>query len=258
MHAFLFAAGRATRLGAAHANTPKILLPIGGRSLLDWHVGHLAALGYTRITVVSGHRREQIAAAFPALSKAYGAEVRELYNPDYGEGSVISVLTALPEIERSPGGALLLDGDVLYHRLLLERLVTSRHPTVLLIDREYATTDDDPVLVPLRRGQPFEFRKKWAGEADSVGESVGLFRIGADDVPHLARETRQRASGIARLDSYDEVIRVLVKAGRFGAEDITGLPWTEIDFPYDIEHAEARVLPALLEPAPAGAASSLL
>ncbi len=36
---------------------------------------------------------------------------------------------------------------------------------------------------------------------------------------------------------------------RFGFEDISGLPWTEIDFPEDVEKARA-LLPALVrEPA---------
>ena len=52
--------------------------------------------------------------------------------------------------------------------------------------------------------------------------------------------------GEARAQSYDEIIRALVIAGCFGAEDVTGEPWTEIDFPEDLEFAEHEVLPAIL------------
>jgi choline kinase len=31
----------------------------------------------------------------------------------------------------------------------------------------------------------------------------------------------------------------------FGGEDVTGLPWIEIDFPQDLEHAEKVILPLL-------------
>ena len=37
-----------------------------------------------------------------------------------------------------------------------------------------------------------------------------------------------------------------MKAGRFGHEDVTGLPWTEVDFPKDIEYARQTVLPGIL------------
>ncbi|MDP7548498.1 MAG: hypothetical protein QGF20_14500, partial [Alphaproteobacteria bacterium] len=34
--------------------------------------------------------------------------------------------------------------------------------------------------------------------------------------------------------------------GTFAFEDITGVPWVEIDFAADIEHAKAEILPRIL------------
>jgi choline kinase len=99
----------------------------------------------------------------------------------------------------------------------------------------------------MQKGRPFDFVKRWQGQADEVGESVGFFKVGSADFTVLIRETEARLSGAARQDSYDDVLRVLVRAGRFGAEDVTGLPWTEIDFPRDLEYACNTVLPALRE-----------
>ena len=101
----------------------------------------------------------------------------------------------------------------------------------MLLDREYSTDDDDPVLVPVRNGRPFEFRKKWTGQADFVGESIGFFKIAPADLPMLIKETRARSAGSEVRDSYDDVLRAMVLADRFGLEDVTSLPWTEIDFP---------------------------
>jgi len=69
--------------------------------------------------------------------------------------------------------------------------------------------------------------------------------LSAEDLHDLIRETKIRGAH-ARSDSYDDVLRVLVQRGIFGAEDVTGLPWTEIDFPQDIEYAEKTILPRLL------------
>jgi len=115
------------------------------------------------------------------------------------------------------------------------------------LGREYATVDDDPVLVPVRGGRAVEFRKGWKGEAEFVGESVGFFKLAAGDIPLLVQETCARVAGPRRLDSVDEVLRARVKQNRFGYEEITGLSWTEIDYPHDIEFAETKVLPCLLE-----------
>lgn len=246
MNAILYAAGRATRLGSAYRDRAKIMLEFGGHSLLEWHVRHLSALGICRVAVVTGYLREQVASLLPELCRRYTVELLEIFNPNFTEGSAISMLVSLPEIERAEDSVLLMDGDVLYDQAVLRRLLESRHPTVLLIDREYSTADDDPVLVPVRHGRPFEFKKQWRGQAEEVGESVGFFKVAPADLPALIAETRRRAVGRGRLDSYDEIIRALVKADRFAREDVTGLPWTEIDFPQDVVVAQEKVLPALL------------
>ena len=48
---------------------------------------------------------------------------------------------------------------------------------------------------------------------------------------------------------YEDAFRDVVVAeppGAFGVEDVTGLPWVEIDFPEDLEKAGSEVLPALI------------
>lgn len=245
MDAIIYAAGRSTRMGPAYKNLPKILLEVGEHSLLEWHVRHLAPLGLERVYVVTGHLREQVAAHLDRLTGRYDLELIEIFNPDYSEGSVLSVHSSLPVICKTQKAILLMDGDVLYDPEIVHRLMVSPHRTALLIDCQYRTEDDDPVLVPVRQGRPFEFIKKWRGDADRVGESVGFFKIDAAEIPVLMEETIRRSLGVGRTDSYDEVIRALVKAGRFGYEDITELLWTEIDFPYDLAFAREQVWPAL-------------
>ena len=72
-----------------------------------------------------------------------------------------------------------------------------------------------------------------------------LFRVAASDIPLLIEETKARLSGAGRRESYDNILRALVRAGRFFAEDITGIPWTEIDFPENVAYANNIILTAL-------------
>lgn len=242
MKAIICAAGRGVRLGA---NSPKILLEFGGRTLLEWHALRLREVGVAELVLVTGYLREHIARVLPEISARHGVSIRELVNERFDEGSVLSVAAALPEIEGSREPILLMDADVLYPGQMLERLLQSDHPTALLLDREYSTKDDDPVLVPVKEGRPFEFRKKWTGQADFVGESIGFFKIAPADLPMLIEETRARSAGSNLRDSYDDVLRAMVLANRFGFEDVTSLPWTEIDFPDDVSRARDEVLPRI-------------
>lgn len=245
MRAFIYAAGRATRLGPEYARRPKILIELGGRSLLEWHVMRLRDVGVTELTIITGHEREQIAVELPRLSQAHGLKICEIHNANFTEGSVLSFEVSLTTVLAGNDSVLLMDGDVLYPAEMLRRLIVSRHASALLVDRNYSTADDDPVLVPMRNGRPFDFVKRWTGEAEQIGESIGFFKVSPAELQIIASETRKRTVGEGRLDSYDDVLRVLVKDDRFGAEDVTGLPWTEVDFPKDVEYARNEILPAL-------------
>jgi choline kinase len=245
MNAILYVAGRALRLGPQAQEISKVLLEFNGQTLLERHVRLLARLRVPKLFVVTGHLREQLQAVFPALQSRYGIEIEEMYNADFAEGSALSMHTSLPALEAVRDSVLLMDGDVLYDLRMLQRLVESPHRTALLVDRGYSTADDDPVLVPMRNGIPFEFVKKWQGQADCIGESIGFFKVDVADLPRLIAETKARFTGPGRKDSYDDILRVLVKERCFSAEDVTGVPWTEIDFPSDLEYANRIVLPAL-------------
>jgi choline kinase len=246
MKAIIYAAGRATRLGPEFVSRPKILIELGGRSLLEWHAVRLKEAGVHEFNIVTGHQRESIAAVLPGLGSRYGMRIREIPNPDYTEGSVLSLNVSLPDLISENEPVLLMDGDVLYPAEMLRRLIKSPYRAVLLIDRNFSTDDDDPVLVPIRHGQPFDFVKHWQGKAEQIGESVGFFKVAPTIMGRLAEATHKRLVGSGRLDSYDDVLRELVQAGEFGHEDVTGVPWTEVDFPKDVEYARQTVLPALM------------
>jgi choline kinase len=245
MDAIIYAAGVARRMGPEFQDTPKILLEVGGRSLLEWHARRLSDAGCARAHVVTGHGREKVAREIERLSKEYPARFMEIFNPDYTEGSVLSFHVSLPVLREAKEPVLIMDGDVFYGGAMLRRLIDSPHPTALLLDFGYRAIDDDPVLVPVRDGRPFEFVKKWQGEADRVGESIGFFKVDPADLPLLIQETELRVESGRRAESYDDVIRAMARAGRFGAEDVSDQEWTEIDFPYDLARARQEVFPAL-------------
>ncbi len=242
LHAIMLAAGVGRRLGAGDA-APKILLDIGGRSLLQRHLGLLEQAGVARLTLVVGYNAAQVRAALGAADTTL--DVTLVDNPDFREGSVVSLWTARAAL-REGRPVLLMDADVLYDGRLLARLVESAHGDCLLLDRNIEP-GDEPVKLCVRDGAIVDFRKKPTEKYDWHGESVGFFRLS----PRAARELADRvedyvASG-RRAQEYEEPIRDMIQASdphRFGFEDITSLPWTEIDFPEDVTKARA-LLPEL-------------
>ncbi len=238
--AVILAAGVGRRLNGSAGPMPKALLGFGGRSLLARHVAALRGCGVRDVTIVVGFEADQVRGAMEGQ-----AGVRLVVNPDYREGSVVS-LWAARDVMEAGRPVVLMDADVLYDGRLLARLVESRHENALLLDREIEP-GDEPVKLCIKDGAIVDFHKRPTADHDWHGESVGFFRFTAGTAAELSRRAGAYVQGGRRHMEYEEPIRDMMQAdpARFGFEDITGLPWTEIDFPEDVAKARG-LLPRLV------------
>jgi choline kinase len=239
--ALILAAGVGRRLGGdgpEEHRQPKALLDFDGKTLLRRHIEILHGAGIRAITVVVGYRAEAINAALETFD---GAPVSTLVNPDFREGSVVS-LWAARSVLRSGAPIILMDADVIYDTRLMDRLISSELSNCLLLDREIEP-GDEPVKLCVQGGRIVDFRKKPTEAHEWYGESVGFFRFTPEAAAELADRADDYVTTGRRMMEYEEPIRDMIMASpadRFGFEDISGLPWTEIDFPEDI--VKARVL----------------
>ncbi len=108
MKVMLLAAGLGTRLRPLTEHTPKPLLPVAGRPLIEHHLLRLAAAGFTEIVINLAHLGEQIAAhlgdgARFGLSIRYSREAQPL---ETGGG----IFRALPLLGEQP--FLVLNSDI--------------------------------------------------------------------------------------------------------------------------------------------------
>ena len=79
MKVFLLAAGLGTRLGELTRHTPKCLLPIGGRPLLDYWFDALEAAGVTDVLVNLHHHAETMSTYLS--KKTTPLRIRTLFEP---------------------------------------------------------------------------------------------------------------------------------------------------------------------------------
>jgi choline kinase len=237
----ILAAGVGNRIAAAHTG-PKALLRFAGKSLLQRHLDILASIGIADIVIGTGYLAEDIQAE---LSRLGASNVRLVHNPDYRDGSVVTLWSLREEI-LGGGDVLVMDADVLYDRRILERLVASQHANCLLIDRDFVP-GEEPVKICLSAGRIVEFRKKVEASYDTVGESVGFFRFDAATAERLLDAARLYVEGGQASAPHEEAIRDIVLAApeAYGVEDVSGLAWIEIDFPDDVARAERDVLPRI-------------
>jgi choline kinase len=243
MHVIILAAGVGNRLGAS-GQQPKSLLNIGGRSLLARHLDVLARHKPTKVTICVGYQEELIRAA----ASHSELSIECVTNSNYRRGSVVSLWTAR-ETLTCGDEVLVMDADVLYTPRIVERLVASQHQNCFLLDRDFIP-GDEPVKLCVRDGQLVEFRKRPDPSInfDFCGESVGFFRFSSPCAADLARRCDAYITAARMDEPYEEPIRDLVLARQqtLGFEDISGMPWVEIDFPEDIDRAEREIAPQIL------------
>ena len=252
MHAIMLAAGMGIRLtGGDDTISPKALLRFGGKTLLERHLEILRAAGVERLTIVVGYHRDEIEAEIARLGAA--GYVSTIHNPDYRYGSLISLWHAR-HVLAAGQDVLFMDADVLYDPQLVTRLV-EKAPNRILMDRGFEP-GDEPVKLCLAGGLPVEFRKKVERSYDTVGEWPGFLAFDAATATKVAAALQDFVDRGRWQDPYEEAFRavMLAEPHAFAVEDITGVPWIEIDFPADIVRAERQILPRL--PKDAGPSSS--
>lgn len=235
----LLAAGQGKRLGV---DEPKCLIRVAGQSLLERHLGNLAAAGIKHLTVVVGHAHERLTAELDRLiasGATDGLGAAPLLNELYQHGSIVSLQRAAAQLEC---GAIWMDADVLYPASLLKRLACSSHENCALLDPR-STEQGEEMMLGVQGGRVRRIGRRVGDGWDVVGESVGFFKVGAAGGAVMKRILDSEIAA-GRLDQeHEEALNKALDEVPFGFEPVGDIPWTEIDFPEDVAKAEKLAAP---------------
>ena len=241
MKAVILAAGVARRLAPLTDHTHKCLLPVGGRSLLDRMLDALAAAGVDEAVLVLGHCQDQVRRA---AGPGRGAmRIGYVENPDYQKGSILSLWCARATLLRD--STLIMDADVLFPDRFLRGLIDSSAASALLLDRGFQDTGEEVKLYAVG-DRVIALGKKFVPQAwDVVGEGVGFFKCSPVHAPEYLRLMEESIRETGGANEYEDALHRLLARVPVGWVDVTGLPWTEVDFAEDLRRAEAQILPKI-------------
>ncbi|MFL6800845.1 MAG: NTP transferase domain-containing protein [Sphingomicrobium sp.] len=235
MKAIILSAGQGSRLGHLVDNRPKCLIEFSGRTLLDRQLDTLEANGVHEAVVVTGFHDELIEQAIARRSG--GPSVRTIFNPFYKVAdNTGSLYMAREELS---GDCLVWNGDTLVSQALMTKVVgNGRSGICVTIARKADGYDDDDMKVVEEGG-----RLKAIGKRISEGvnaESIGLlaFRSGGAEQFRDAIEAAMRTSEGTTI-WYLRVINKIAQGGEVWTLDIAGEEWGEVDFPPDVDNAQA-------------------
>ena len=267
IRAIILAAGTASRLRPLTSNTPKCLLKVGERTLLERSMDALIKAGIREFVIVTGYLHEQIE---NFVQQTYGESicVRFIHNKDYETtNNIYSLWLARPEAEGQE--VLLLDSDLLYDGEIIERVLTDSHENVLtLICHELGEEEMkvviDPPLPSLEgkdpskspfKGETFSLplREGWGGSITEIsktcdpslaaGESLGIERMGKAYTTALYKELEEMMNSEHLENKFYELAfqRLIPKGHTFSVLDVTDFFSCELDTIEDFENARQRI-----------------
>lgn len=242
MKAVILAAGIASRLRPLTDTTPKCLLKIGERCLLERAFDALIQNGFNEFIIVTGYRQQQIVdflqAHYPAQSITF------IYNDKYeSTNNIYSLWLTRPYTEGEE--VLLLDSDIVFDPQIVEKLLRSDKADVLALNRHELGAEEIKVIVD--NEQKVVEISKVCSIPDAIGESIGIEKMSAAYTQALFRELEMMilSEGLDNI-FYERAFERLIPQGySFYVMDTTEFFSAELDTVEDFQQAQ-KLIPASL------------
>lgn len=237
MKVIILSAGQGKRLLPLTADTPKCLLDIEGKTLLEWQIGELHKCGIDKITVVSGYGSEKVASL---LQQNYGQQnIRTHYNPDFATtDNLVSCWKIREEMNED---FILLNGDTLFEAAVVRSLLASPENPITVTINHKDSYDTDDMKVSLAETRLTRVSKE-IPQSDIHGESIGMILFRGDG-PAIFRKGLEKALNDTKSVHkwYLSVIDAIAQEHNVRTCSISGLLWCEVDYPADLKKANKVV-----------------
>ncbi|MGA9407444.1 MAG: phosphocholine cytidylyltransferase family protein [Bacteroidota bacterium] len=236
MHCVILAAGTASRLRPLTDSTPKCLLHIGSRSILERAIRAVFHAGVIHFTIVVGFQdwmvKNFLKRNFPSLDFTFVVN-----NQFEATDNAFSLLLAREEIEGHE--LLLLDSDIVFDDELIPLLIKSPHQSCLAV-RTNGSVGEEEIKVEVNGTQEIIRIGKEIAVASAFGESIGIEKFSRGDTTALFSTLAKRITTENRVNEfYEASFQEMIDGGaHIYAVDAGLYRSIEIDSVEDLREAE--------------------
>jgi choline kinase len=234
--AVILSAGQGRRLLPLTEDSPKCLLPISGKTIIEWQIDALLAAGIEKISVVTGFQTGLVEVL---IQQRYPDRtwINTFFNPFFEVADNLASCW----IARSAMDSdfLLLNGDTVFDTSLLAKVLNSESAPITLSVDHKEVYDTDDMKVQLDEKGWVKHVSKALPENQIDAESIGLIYFRSHG-PKIFREAVEEAlRHPAELKSwYLTIIDALADKHLVNVCSISGHRWCEIDYSSDLEKAQ--------------------
>jgi len=231
MNAVILDAGESKRLRPLTSLKPKCLLRLNDKTILEHQLINLKKSGIKNVTIVIGYRANQILRKIE--KKDFDLEIEFIQNPIYHKTNTVYSLWLARECIKDD--FLYLNGDVVFHKKVLERLLKARYDTCIAVEKKHV--GEEEVKLQLATdivkaiGKDIEPSK-----AD--GQFIGLAKF-SRKFNQLFIDKLNEVVEEGRVNEFFEVaLNRALKSYNVYAVDVSDLPCIEVDTPEDYNKAK--------------------
>ena len=239
MRVIILAAGQGKRLLPLTTDVPKALLDIGGKTLIERQVEAFAANGLKDFVVVTGYAADKMEQALALVAARLNVTIITVFNPFYAVADNLASCWLLRSyMDRD---FIQVNGDNVFRGDLVARLLEPTTQTISVAINRKEAFDADDMKVMLDGARLTEVGKTLP--VDTVdAEAIGFYIFRGEGAKHYVNELElamRDPQGLKRW--FPSAIGSLAKKVPVGVVEITGLRWSEVDFPVDLQQARLLV-----------------
>jgi choline kinase len=241
MDAIIVAAGGGSRMLPLTAETHKCLLPVDGRPLIDYSLDTLKDHGIKRISVVTGHCRDQVQDAIRSRVDRF------VVNPFYKISNNMASLWFAHECVEDD--FLYLHADLLYHPEILTKVLNQAFSFGSICVEEKTTFSGEEMKVGLE-GDHLVLGKELS-DAQAFGEFIGIAAFKRDRFAVFFDLMTKILLNDGYNSYFAQAIASVSHDYHVDVVSFTGLPWIEIDTEADLEKARTETFRRIYQQRPA-------
>jgi choline kinase len=239
MQAIILAAGISKRLRPLTDSTPKCLLKVGGKTIIEMTIDNILKNGISVFIMVTGYKENMIKDFIG--NKYPGLNIKYLTNPDYeNNNNSYSLWMTKNHIT---GDCILLDSDIIFDYRIISKLLASEHKDCLAVNCNHKLGDEE-IKVIVDSTHKIQHIGKEPDPAESKGESIGIERFSLVFFKKLGEVLDRKIVKEHNVNEFYEVSfqELIDKGNGIFAIDVSEYRSMEIDTPSDLDRAASEIL----------------
>ena len=221
MKGLILAAGNGGRLRPLTLETPKVLLEIDGKPMINWPINAMLLAGVDEIAVVVGHNSEKV----EVVLKQLYPEIRFIFNENHSKGNALSIGVAQDFMENGPFVMCMGDHPI-SPVIIKDILLHSCEWNILSVD--YGAS------LPAQLNDATRVFVGDDGYIDNIGKDLetwnaidtGVFKMTSNVFSTINSLTDQQCMGL----EISDLVNYMSTIGQpFAACDVKGAFWSDVD-----------------------------